>query len=294
MSREQFGIGAVLGGEAEGVALVSEEVPFERRVGGVRFERGAEDETQVFVERDQVAVEGGVVGGRQTEAVRRVHAVVCVVGPGDDVAGAQHLGHRQPREAAARAVVAQDHLAEKVLVHTRLDLAQDLFALPRGEVDAVVVDQRLRVEWLAAEALAQLPRIYAGLAADRPETLLVPLRHENLPVAPERGGIEAATPVAGLEGGRENALVAERLLFEDVVVELADQRRRVDRVEVRAVGERERARRQNGAEKVEGAEVRVRLVAALHVLGRQGSRVGLAQRDLAALRAEVRRKLKHV
>jgi hypothetical protein len=56
----------------------------------------------------------------------------------------------------------------------------------------------------------------------------MPLRNEELPVAPKCSGIEAASPIARLEGRGEDAFVAQTLLLEDEGVELLNKLRRVD------------------------------------------------------------------
>lgn len=81
---------------------------------GVVFPQGwGEDEPQVFIERDEVAVERGIEGGRQAQAILRVEAPHFILYPRRDVAGSHDLRDVQASNAAAVPVIIQHHAWER-------------------------------------------------------------------------------------------------------------------------------------------------------------------------------------
>ncbi len=115
LGKEVFG-GEELGGEGERTAFKVEKIALGRRVGVVVLDLPGNDEAVILVEGNQVPVESGIVRGGKAQAVFGIQAVFHVLGPRADVAGAEDVGHRQPRHATAVAVVRQHHLAENLLV----------------------------------------------------------------------------------------------------------------------------------------------------------------------------------
>ena len=96
----------------------------------------------------------------------------------------------------------------------------------------------------------------------------MPLHNEKLFVTPKCSGIEAASPITRLEGGSEDAFVAQTLLLEDEGVELLNKLRRVDGIEIFTVSKMGRVRGEYRAKKFKGSNVRGSLVASLLIQGR--------------------------
>ena len=88
----------------------------------------------MFVEGNEMPVEGGVVGGGEAQAVFGIEAVLFVFRPRADVAGAKDIRHGKSRHAAFAAVVRQHHFAEDVLIHAYLDGGKFRLAFLRGEI----------------------------------------------------------------------------------------------------------------------------------------------------------------
>lgn len=86
--------------QVQGLAFVGAEGVVQGLVGGGGAEVGGEDEAEVFVKRDQAAVEGFVVEDVQAEAVVGVDPVFGVRAPGEDVAGDEQTWDRDSSDAA--------------------------------------------------------------------------------------------------------------------------------------------------------------------------------------------------
>lgn len=85
-----------------------------------------DDDSEVFVDGDEAAVEGGVEEGAEAEAVGGVGSARGVGAPGEDMAGAKERAELQAGDGASRVVGGEDGSAEE-----RLDAA-DL-----GELEGV-------------------------------------------------------------------------------------------------------------------------------------------------------------
>src|SRR5581483_7282942 len=104
--------------ERNGVPLAGLEIRGQGLGGEMVANRLREYDAQVFIQRDEVAVECSVLGFGQAKPVARVQPLGVIRRPGNDVAGGEQRGKGGSRDAAPM-VVADEHGApEKILAES--------------------------------------------------------------------------------------------------------------------------------------------------------------------------------
>jgi len=111
--REKSGIGwDRFGRERERLARVGAEILGDGALGQFAFQARRKQQAESVVERNQAAVEGGVVEARETKSVAHIEAMGGVRAPRKNVGGDEEFADRELRDAATPAEIVQDHVAE--------------------------------------------------------------------------------------------------------------------------------------------------------------------------------------
>ena len=99
----------------DSLSLESQEVLAECLVRAVVAEAFTQDQPEIFVEGDKVAIERGVLRCGEAKAVAGVEPVRDVVLPSHDVAGAEKFGDGDAGDAATVVVGGKDRFPKELL-----------------------------------------------------------------------------------------------------------------------------------------------------------------------------------
>jgi len=121
--------GTLIGSEAfrqpERLPLIGYKVNSPLGLRHTIFEILAQDKPQILVEGHQKTIEGGIVQGVQTQAVRWIQAPGLMAGPRQDMAGPQQGRMIEPGKRTGPPVRTQHRFPEEVLTTARLDRSRD-------------------------------------------------------------------------------------------------------------------------------------------------------------------------
>src|SRR6516164_2009602 len=89
-------------------------------------------DTEIWVDADQVGIEGGVVNFREGQSIRHDRLAQLLVGIRYDVGGIEEPRFREPTDRTAAPVGGQHGISERCLVQTLLYLAEGIATFRSG------------------------------------------------------------------------------------------------------------------------------------------------------------------